>query len=98
MPYLNASKREYFSSLVSEIIDTRIEVAGDLNYLFTMLIKEYIKQNGECYKHYNDCISFKRKIKNNPNKDMIMESRFNESKNQALHVKDQLADYIKKVC
>ena len=30
--------------------------AGDLNYMFTLLIQAYVRQKGECYQTYNDVI------------------------------------------
>lgn len=30
--------------------------AGELNYLFTLLAQNYIKDHGECYQNYNDII------------------------------------------
>ena len=59
MPYIKELQRERLSLLISQIqlafkfqdIDV-----GTLNYLITNICKEYIKENGEKYSHYNDII------------------------------------------
>lgn len=48
-------------------------------------------------KHYQDAVSFKRKITNNPIKDSIMETRFEESKLKANETKTKLLEFSKKL-
>lgn len=50
MPYIKEDRRES--------IDKRLDInkAGELNYMFTQLIINYIEKKGESYQTYNDII------------------------------------------
>ena len=61
MPYIKQDDRkkfeevlQYFSS--ERFLPVKINNPGELNYLFSMLAKIYIEQNGESYQKYNDVI------------------------------------------
>lgn len=50
MPYINAEKREAIhKGFVAEN-------AGELNYLITMIVDEYLQESNESYKKYNEVI------------------------------------------
>ena len=53
MPYL---KEEDKKELGLKVYFARKSVPGELNYIFTEVIKKYIERNGESYQSYNDCI------------------------------------------
>ena len=53
MPYIKQDKRIVEST---EFQDFPMEVAGDLNYLFTKIAHRYLKKNGICYQHFNDVV------------------------------------------
>ena len=52
MPYINKTERIKFA-LVDEF---NPKTAGELNYIFTKLALNYIKQHGERYQNYNDIV------------------------------------------
>ena len=52
MPYINFNRRrELYSSYLRYA-----QNSGELNYVFTTLILEYIETKGECYQTYNDIV------------------------------------------
>jgi hypothetical protein len=54
MPYIDKERRNQLNPLVNyaDIPKT----AGELNYVITMAIKEYIAENGQSYQIFNDII------------------------------------------
>lgn len=56
MPYLNSRRRIFLEHIATQIIMTNFDAAGELNYLFTLLGKQYVKCMGENYQTYNDII------------------------------------------
>jgi len=61
MPYITENRREKLRHALITLGDAIDELdgfnAGDLNYLFTCLIQEYVfVQNGLNYQHINDVI------------------------------------------
>lgn len=62
MPYILKDKRqkiydtEFFKLSHAVIAREKIDCAGDLNYVFTMLIKDYIKHKGLDYQAINDVV------------------------------------------
>jgi len=56
MPYLNETDRVRLEALKKSIESAPIWSPGDLNYLFTLLIKRYLEHNGMGYGHCNDVI------------------------------------------
>ena len=54
MPYINQQDRSKFSNIFENIV--KVNTPGELNYVVSMICKEYIKANGECYQTYNDII------------------------------------------
>lgn len=52
MPYINSLKRNYlipdFNTLPAD--------AGELNFIFTEIIKQYLKLNGKSYQSINDIV------------------------------------------
>jgi hypothetical protein len=51
MPYIKQDDRV---RMLNDPFDAK--TAGDLNYIFTMLIKNYMVRKGENYQNYNDAI------------------------------------------
>ena len=60
-------------------------------------IKQILEMEANYVKHYNDAISFKKKIKNNPSRDAILETRFEESKLKATEIKEKLSNFASKL-
>lgn len=58
MPYVKNEKREIIGrqSRIPLLVLEGIECAGDLNYVFCMIAKEYLTKKGEVYQTYNDII------------------------------------------
>jgi hypothetical protein len=52
MPYIKKGRREQFSVLGLTSPDN----AGELNYMFTKIARDYLERQGECYQTYNDLI------------------------------------------
>lgn len=55
MPYINKETRDHFSKIIS-LDGLSIETAGDLNYLITQLIDNYIAHHGLSYRTLNTII------------------------------------------
>lgn len=56
-PYLSKIDKARFTKLVKEITNqSELWGPGDLNFLFTELIKQYIVVNGNRYNYYNDIV------------------------------------------
>lgn len=53
MPYINKNAREKFDN---DFSGDQADNAGELNYMFTTLILEYIKKHGLNYQRINDVI------------------------------------------
>ena len=60
MPYILKSRRDdldYAKTVIASAIQQKkIDCAGDLNYLFTVTIHEYLKQKGLNYANINEMI------------------------------------------
>lgn len=56
MPYITSSRRTFLSHIAAQILMTDLDHPGELNYLFTVIAKQYIKSAGENYTTYNDII------------------------------------------
>lgn len=56
MPYIKQEDREHFLPFESAFNEVRINTAGELNYLLTLLVQQYLHQNGHNYAHMNDVI------------------------------------------
>lgn len=54
MPYINQAMRDQLDAMRLKTI-TCLN-AGELNYCFTVLVKEYLAHHGTSYRHLNDCI------------------------------------------
>lgn len=53
MPYIKGEDRYKFGQGITWLQPSN---AGELNYVFTMIIKRYMNLKGEKYQHYNDVI------------------------------------------
>lgn len=51
MPYISPARREQLQVYLQS--DTP-KTPGELNYIFTVIIKSYMDEKGESYQHYND--------------------------------------------
>jgi hypothetical protein len=56
MPYISQERRKALFNESPDDDDYRIHNAGELNYMITYIIKEYVHQQGEKYQVYNDVI------------------------------------------
>jgi hypothetical protein len=56
MPYITQINRERFRALTDLMTTEEIRSPGELNYLITKLLHEYIRQHEECYQIFNDCM------------------------------------------
>lgn len=56
MPYIKQEQREWLKVLTDVIQELPLVDAGELNYIFTILSKAYIKSHGESYQRYNDIV------------------------------------------
>ena len=61
MPYIKQQRRVVFEEITENIARTFLSnfqelEAGDLNYLFTVIAREYLASKGTSYKHFNDII------------------------------------------
>lgn len=54
MPYIKQSEKDYLNDYAP--IDISCEHPGHLNYLFTVLINNYIEYHGLSYRTINDCL------------------------------------------
>lgn len=54
MPYASKDRREALQ--LSYKAKGSPQVAGELNYLFTIIAQRYLKEHGLNYQHINDCI------------------------------------------
>lgn len=54
MPYIKSEDRAKFENLVKDMCLSKIETAGELNYLITRLVHSFMDQKGEAYQSYND--------------------------------------------
>ena len=57
MPYIHPSKRDYLKG------DPRPEDPGELNYIITLICKDYIDRYGECYRTFNDIMGVLEGVK-----------------------------------
>jgi len=57
MPYIKKEDRKVFNDVIlkfKKAIESKGSVcAGDMNYLFTVMIHAYIKEKGLCYENLN---------------------------------------------
>lgn len=58
MPYINQEKRDAFwkDSALSYLVQDIADCGGDLNYMFTMIVKEYIHKKGLSYATLNEIV------------------------------------------
>lgn len=56
MPYIELLQRQRLECLTDKMESVEIRNPGELNYLITMLLFVYKKQQGESYSMYNDCV------------------------------------------
>ena len=55
-PYINEDRRAHFQEFVDQAKHTRIDSAGELNYLLTEIALEYVNQHGMNYRVMNEVI------------------------------------------
>lgn len=56
MPYLSQAKKNELNYITTQIVMTKFNHPGELNYLFTELIKQYLDTVGTNYEHINAVI------------------------------------------
>jgi hypothetical protein len=54
MPYIDSESRDRLENLVKTMCLTKIETAGELNYLLTRLVHVFLDQGGYSYRGFND--------------------------------------------
>lgn len=54
MPYIKEQAREELQ--LYRLLPRKIATAGELNYMLTVIVKDYLKHNGESYQYFNDCL------------------------------------------
>lgn len=70
MPYLRQEAKDYFEKLLIELNHSSISNPGELNYLFTEIIKQYMENHTKNYQMLNDVVGaldcckseFKRRV------------------------------------
>lgn len=53
MPYIKPENRQQYDDAILDIA-SKIECAGDMNYVFTKIAQLYVKKKGLNYQHLND--------------------------------------------
>lgn len=59
MPYLKPNRRELIDNYLEELLvflSQNDTVAGDLNYIYTKINKEFINRKGKNYQTFNDLV------------------------------------------
>jgi hypothetical protein len=56
MPYINEAQRRQVSAAISELLKTPPVSVGELNYLFSIIAKEWIDNHGLNYSSVNDLV------------------------------------------
>lgn len=56
MPYIKSEDREQYDVFQDALLAIRVPNPGALNYLITLLIQNYLHQNGWNYQHMNDVL------------------------------------------
>jgi hypothetical protein len=56
MPYIVSARRESFQDFLEKVKNLRIDSAGELNYLVTMLGQVYLTQHGISYRVFNEIV------------------------------------------
>jgi len=56
MPYIVSARREVFQDFLEKTRDLRIDTAGELNYLLTMLGQIYLTTHGMNYRVFNEIV------------------------------------------
>jgi len=82
---------------LAEGANTMVKLMNKGYSFYSPQIKNLLDLENSYVKHYNDAISFSRKVKNSSAKDAVLETRFEESKLKASEVKQKLLEYIKKI-
>jgi len=54
MPYITKEEKEIIDSGFKNISESIMDNPGDLNYAIHQVVAEYIRQNHESYRTYND--------------------------------------------
>ena len=55
MPYIKREQRDIFRELPKDL-GYRCDNAGELNYVFTVIVQNYLRDKGLNYQNINDCI------------------------------------------
>ena len=56
MPYIHPKEREYFEDLLKQVGKVSISGPGELNFLFTIIIKQYMETHIMNYQCFNDIL------------------------------------------
>ena len=56
MPYIKVEDRAHYKEVIEAVLDTGIDVPGELNYLITCICQIYLQHCGESYASHNEII------------------------------------------
>lgn len=56
MPYITLARKESFQDFLEKVKGLRIDTAGELNFLLTMLGQVYLTQHGISYRVFNEIV------------------------------------------
>lgn len=82
---------------IAEGANTMVKLMNRGYSFYSPQIKSILDLENVYTKHYQDAVSFSRKFKSGGAKDMILETRFNESKLKANEAKQKLLEFVQKI-
>lgn len=56
MPYIKIDDREHFKPVIEAVLDTGMDVPGELNYLITCICQIYQNTVGQSYATHNEIV------------------------------------------
>jgi len=56
MPYIKLENRAYFEEVLERLKHSTVATPGELNFLFTEVIKQYLVTHTKNYQTYNDIV------------------------------------------
>lgn len=56
MPYIKQEQRAKYEKIFDELFEKEVEASGNLNYLISMICKQYIREKGVKYKTFNEVV------------------------------------------
>lgn len=56
MPYISSLRREDLFAFTEALRTLRVDNAGEVNYLISMIFKRYLEQHGYSYRVFNELV------------------------------------------